>query len=496
MTQTFPNIQGTDYIDEGIFDLQDRDNSVVTLFAGYEEPENPFEDLVWNDLTNRCLKVYNNGSWIILIDYGKEYIAKERMLMYFQQLSGTLTTYSNVSTEGAPGFVNNTWIPISYFFINNLLTDFENSIGLKSFAYKSKIATSDFSDGSVSVTQLDNSIVTTAPYRVGDCIVSFNNGTKQGCVKLSTKASTIYTVGGSSSGSTYKGNVYQKLYEFIHTKMNLRIYSSTGVITTKSSNWQTDWNNNKRLELPHIDLPTENTPNNTTIISSSINGDRSGENLSITKQFNSQKVVSGTITIPKSGYYRLILVGGGGGSSDRGNHDDGNGTGGAGAYFKATLLLNAGSATYAIGYGGKGCDEYARNHCGFDGSYSRFSTQDVYINCPGGYGGRCSRTSHVDSAILARAPYYQGYSFAPSYTVNTGYLSIEGVSTNGLRQDSWYSPYGKGGDEVGGKSSGKVGNNGFISLTYIGPKEYGTTNSTIINALNSLYPNLSYFMKF
>lgn len=498
MSQKFPDIRSTDYIDTGILDLQHRDDAVLTMFSGEQEPENPFQDLLWNDLSNKCIKWYNNDAWETIINYGTNYISEAALRNNFQELNGTLTTYSSVES-GSLGFINNTWVPISSFFINKLSQEIPNNIGLKKLAYKSKLTSNDIEDNSLSVGKVSGGIETNPPYKVGDCIVSFNIGVKEGCVRLSTKSSVIYTIGSTGSNPTYSGNAYRDLYKFIWENLtNLQIYTSSGVTTIRGSSWEVDWNNNNKLELPHIDLPTENTPSNYTLVNSTVDGTRANEKLDIFTQFDSQKTKKGSVSIPKNGYYRLILVGGGGGSSDRGNHSDGNGTGGAGAYFNGILLLKTGQANYEIGYGGRGCYGYARNNSAFDGSYSRFSMNNVYVNCPGGYGGRCSRDGHVEEGIKkrTRAGYPQGYSFAPTYNVSTGYLSITGKSSNGLRQASWYNPYGKGADTVGGKSSGKVGNNGFISLVYIGPEEYGTVDTSVINSLNNLYKSLSYFMKY
>lgn len=496
MSQKFPDIHSTDYVDTGILDLQYRDDAVLSMFSGDSAPENPFQDLLWNDTLTNCIKRYNNGSWDTVVNYGLNYITKGKLAYEYQPINANLTNYANAVVTGS-GFINNSFVPVSSFFINKLSQEIPNNIGLGKFAYKSKITSNDVLNNSIPGTKLSTTVETNAPYKVGDCIPSFNKGNKNGCVKLSTSSTIKYTVGASASSATYKGTSFQNLFNFVWSNLNLPIYTSTGVSTSKGSSWQNDWNNNKRVELPHIDLPTENTPSNYTLVNSTVNGTRANENLDIFTQFDSQKTKKGSVSIPKNGYYRLILVGGGGGSSDRGNHSDGNGTGGAGAYFNGILLLKKGKANYEIGYGGRGCYGYARNNSAFDGSYSRFSMNNVYVNCPGGYGGRCSRDSHVEEGIRKRTRdgYPQGYSFEPTYNVSTGYLSITGKSSNGLRQASWYNPYGKGADTVGGTSSGNVGNNGFISLVYIGPEEYGTTDQNKIDDLNRFYNSISYFMK-
>ena len=499
MSQKFPQIESTDYIDTGILDLQDRDNAVLTLFAGESEPENPFQDLIWNDLTNKCLKRYNENEWEVLINYGLTYVTEERLRREFQALNSNLTNYSSVEVDGT-GFINNTWVSVSSFFINNLSQEVANNIGLNSLAYKNKIKSTDIANGSIPISKVNANLETNAPYKIGDCTVSFNLGNKEGCVRLSKSSSSVYTVGATSSNATYRGSDYQELFSFVWSNLNLPIYTSNGILTSKGETWQSDWNVNKKVELPHIVLASDGSPSNPTLVSSSVSGSRGSEKLDIETQYNSQKTISGSVNITKEGYYNVIIVAGGGGSSNRGTHLDGHsGYGGAGAYFQGNVLLTPGVLRYEIGYGGKGCYGYARNHCGWDGSYSRLTGTNLYINCPGGYGGRCSRDSHVPSGIRNRANntgFYQGWSFAPNYSINTEWYNVTGASSTGSRKNSWYGSYGKGADTVGDESAGKEGENGFISIVYIGPKEYGTIDTNVINSLNILYSSFNYFMKY
>lgn len=502
MSQKFPDIHSTDYVDTGILDLQYRDDAVLSMFSGDSAPENPFQDLLWNDTLTNCIKRYNNGSWDTVVNYGLNYITKGKLAYEYQPINANLTNYANAVVTGG-GFINNSFVPVSSFFINKLSQEIPNNIGLGKFAYKSKITSNDVLNNSIPETKLSTTVETNAPYKVGDCIPSFNKGNKNGCVKLSTSSTIKYTVGASASSATYKGTSFQNLFNFVWSNLNLPIYTSTGVSTSKGSSWQTDWNNNKRVELPHITLPTENEPSNYNIISETVDGTRSKESLDQETQYNSQKTKSGSITIPKDGYYEIVLVGGGGGSSNKSDHtDDHSGHGGAGALFRANVLLYAGKLNYEIGYGGKGCGSNARNNNGFDGSYSKITSYakgyNVIINCPGGYGGKSSRSHGHDAPINQRAEqtgYYQGWSFAPTWTINTGYVAILNNSSTGSRKDSWYGNYGKGGDKVGDTSAGKEGNNGFISIRYLGPKEYGTTDQNKIDDLNRFYNSISYFMK-
>lgn len=512
MSQNFPNITGDSYIDTGILALQDRDNATLTWFSGDSAPVNPIENQVWNDTLNKCLKWYHDSDWETIIDYSNEKITTISLASGYQPLNNNLTTYSDV-TISEMGFVSNEEIPVSSFFVNKLWSGLKDNIGLAALAYKSKISQNDVADKSVNVSKLSSAVTTTPVFKVGDVIVSFNQGNKSGCVKLSKSKNTVFTVGSTSSNSTYKGDLYKNLFQFIWSNKFVAIYNSNGVKASKGSSWTVDWNANKRLELPHVDMPQDGAPTNKTIISKTMEGIgytyNEAVNLDLLTQFNSQKTISGKVTIPKNGYYRVILVGGGGGSSDRAPNANGaSGYGGAGGYFKGVLLLNKGQVIqYQIGYGGMRGEFFSRNlhfalTSGFDGSYSRITTTNVYINCPGGYGGRSSLTSAGDAGIDQRSNttgYYPGWTFAPSYTINLPYYTVEAKSTTNSRTSSWYQTYGKGGARVIPEHSydtGHVGNNGYISIEYVGPKEYNTDDTAKITALDNMYKAVTYFMKY
>ena len=249
MSQNYKTQTKDDYIDEGIFVLQDRDDAVVTVFAGKNAPKNPFQDLIWNDVINKILMRYNNGSWEPLLNYGKNYVSVEELKKEYQPLNEKLTNYSKIEVKGL-GFANTRFIPMSYFYLNNFFPDAKKSLSLGKLGDKNRINNADIENKSINKKQLNSNIITEPAFRIGDVIPSFNNGNKTGCVKLSTSSSITYTVGGIASNSTYKGDTYKNLYKFVWERLGTQIYSSLGVATNKSSSWDLDWSANKRLALP------------------------------------------------------------------------------------------------------------------------------------------------------------------------------------------------------------------------------------------------------
>lgn len=249
MTQDYKPQTGSSYIDEGIFVLQDRDDAVVTVFAGENPPEEPFQDLIWNDIVNNVLMRYNEGVWEPMLEYGKHYVSEEKIQKEYQPLNENLNAYSKIEPKDL-GFANTRFIPMSYFYLNNFFPDAKKSLALGKLGEKNRINTGDIQNKSITKEQLNSDIITKPTFQIGDVIPSFNRGNKIGCVKLSTSSSITYTVGGVASNSTYKGDTYKNLYKFVWERLGTQIYSSLGVATNKSSSWDLDWSANKRLALP------------------------------------------------------------------------------------------------------------------------------------------------------------------------------------------------------------------------------------------------------
>lgn len=492
MSQNFPNITGEDYIDSGILALQDRDNAVLTWFGGTATPNNPFNNLIWNDLSTNSIKWYHNSDWETIIDYGQDYITSSNLSVSYQALNSNLTDYSEVSVSGT-GFITNEWIPISSFFINKLWSGFKDNIEIGNLAYKSKLGTQEIEDGSISIDKLTTTVDTVAPFKVGDVIPSFNPGNKSGCVKMSKSADVVFTIGATASNSTYTGNTYKNLFRFVWQNQSLPIYNSNGVSTTKGSNWEADWNNNKRLQLPCYDVPNNDEPSERKISSG-----------------------VGTFTVSKSGYYEVILVGGGGGGAGNSAGTWGHQSlccGAAGAGFRGTILLNKNdTVTYNVGAGGsKGnsqTDWGQGKSRGGDGGTSTFVVNGTnYLTCGGGQAGECnSYKGNRGNGWIRPLPaggavtVHVGNVFTNVTSVNGG--DGQGTSTGNVIQTNgpFGNDWGKGGSAqgFGNNAPSKLGDggSGYFDFKFLSPKEYGTTNSTVVTELDKLYNSITYFMKY
>lgn len=492
MSQNFPNITGETYIDSGILGLQDRDNSILTWFSGDEAPTSPIENQIWNDTLNQCVKWYHDSDWETIIDYGKEYITVPNLTANYQPLNSNLTTYSEVSISGN-GFITNEWIPLSSFCANKLWGAFKDNIGLGNLAYKSSLTQNEIDNNCIDISKLTSPVITEPVFKVGDVIPSFNSGNKAGCVKLSKNANTVFTVGASASSSTYLGVTYKNLFEFVWKHLNTNIYNSNGVSTVKGNNWEIDWNNNKRLELPCFDIPSNNVP-------------------------SEKKITSGTgnFKVSKSGYYEVTLVGGGGGGAGNSAGTQGHQSlccGAAGAGFKGTILLNQNDTiTYVIGSGGsKGNAQtdwgQGKSQGGNGGNSTLTVNGTKYLTCGGGQGGECNSNKGNRGNGWIR-PLPSGGSV--TIHVNNKFTNVtsvkggdgKGTPTSNVIQTNgpFNNDYGKGGSAqgFGNNAPSKLGNGygGYFNFKFLSPKEYGTTNSTTVTELNKLYNSITYFMKY
>lgn len=477
MTQKFPEINQDDYIDNGIIELQDRDNAVLTLFSGDSAPTNPFTNLVWNDLTSHSLKWYHSNQWEVMIDYSQEYMNQSNLIDNYQSKNNKLTTYSSVET-GELGLITTDWIPLSRFFLDNLAVDFEGSLQLGSFAYKSSITNNEIEDGTISIEQIRGEIITESPFETGDVIFSLSsNNNREGFVKLSKTKNVVFTVGGTSSNATYIGTSYKNLYKFVWENLDLPIYANNGIESNKGENWELDWNNNKKLELPCIKIPEDSYP----------------------QDFSATYGTDVDYIISKSGYYEITLVGGGGsGDSYKTSRFGFNlraSTGASAGGFKGQILLEEGDVlTYTVGAGGSSIN--IEN--GQDSSI--VLNEDILVIAGGGEKGyaRIPNIIAHGGAVTIEQP-ESFYSVVSNITGEDGVRyesedrwTYEEISVNG----PFLNDYGKGGSVIA-SSDPKIfsGNSGFFGIKFLAPKEYGTPDSDVKNKLDAFYEGISYFMK-
>lgn len=504
--QEYPHIHDEDFIDTGIEDVQRRDNSVATYFSGEEAPVGVPNHAIWNDTGNKVLKYLDEDVWIPFLDYSKEIAHQVDFEKGYQPVSDNLFELIKHKGESQGIDTGYEWLPISDFYINN----FPQGLNFGLLSKKSNVITSDFEDNSVTADKLDSHIVTKNPTSVGDVILSLNQGTKDGFVKLSKTETNVFTVGSTSSNSTYAGLIYRKLYEFLWER-DYKIYNRTGVLATRGNNSEEDWASNKKIELPTVLIPGGDKPKNKVVFSG-------GQTPGV---YN--------IDIPEGRYY-VTCVGGGGGSGGgcwKDDHKGGGGGGGSGAGFygaidfpKCTLEIKIGSK--GIGGNGTGSWTYALgNKPDMDGSDGGESYIKGYISCTGGTGGKHYGQGNSEWGNWGANNWY-GYSKNGSVGGQGGKITIYNndaiysytTKSNGNKASGWHqgsdggrdNTWINGGDSVYGgygygasgvyKSGGKDGGIGIVKIVYISPLEYNTLDNDIINGLDLLLNDLTFFMKY
>lgn len=610
MTQSFPNVKGSDYIDTGIMRVQERDNASLTLFWGPTPVYGAFRvfELKGNKITNpttgktfgiledvnvkglvserlignyissfqtqyvydkseeiigyfqsgkilsfsgstigvfsenehtigdetvtlaeietylnyQCwlnsqepheLKFWNptNESWELIINPKLPPVKEFVLSTQYQMLNENLTQYSKVEIpEGDKGLiVNGEFIPVGEIYITGLsyvnsIDDFKKVVGIGTLAEKSIINSTSLENNSIPKIKISKDIIVDSPFVVGDTIISLVNRVKDGFVRLSPSDSQTFTVGNISSSSTYKGDSYFNLFRFVWEKLNTKIFTSSGGTSSKGSSAENDWLSNKRLSLPSAAVPNSIKPSIAEVLP------------------NTTTPGSYEVSIPK-GIYRLMVVGAGGGCGARNTKSDHKGPGGAGGCggsFDAYVDLPAGAYSYTIGEGGEGSGNshgttVSLAYSGKDGTASKFG--DIAIS-DGGTGGKGYRTSGYKDND------YYGYSRNESIGGQGGKVTVlnrdvireeisvkTGANASGSNGGSdgkdytrnvageGYMGYGQGNAYNGGwdgTALQKTGGNGFVSLRFIAPLEYDTTDSNEIKNLDNLYNGLNFYMKY
>lgn len=476
-------------------------------YQGWINSEEPHEFKCWNPIRE---------SWEIIINPSEPPVKIDVVESNFQRLNENLTEYSSVEIpEEEKGIlVHGTFIPVSNFYVSNLSTitsisDFKKIIGIGTLAEKSMINTTSLADNSIPKSKISKDVVVDNPFKVGDTVISLVNKVKDGFVRMSNSQTQNFTVGNLSSSSTYRGDLYFNLFEFIWKNLHTDIFTSSGGIASKGDSAEKDWLANKRLNIPTAYVPNSVTPSVAEMI----------PNGNIPGTYN--------VNIP-NGLYKLIVVGAGGGCGARNEKSDYKGPGGAGGCggaFDGYVRLYNGSYTVVVGKGGEGCNNSKGTYVslvtsGADGTQSRFGNIVISNGGTGGKGYRSANFSSnnyygfsrnesvggqggivtiLDSSVFIKqnpiikngdtASGSNGGSDGKDYTRN---IAGTGYSVNGI-------VYGQGNaynDGWDGTALQKTGGNGFVSLRFIAPIEYDTVDSNTIKMFDNLYDSLNFYMKY
>ena len=257
MKKRLPSISTTDYIDDAINMIQERDLGVITAMSGDVKPtEGVVEGMLFNDLKNEELSTYHpvERTWNPLIYYKSGNYTKNTIDKSFEPLAENLTKLSTLEDRG-PGsalFSFDTPYPISNFYRELLSTSSASTLTSKlSLGALSKF---DKISGSThiqkeSITENKTNFASDSfkPFRVGDIVLSAKNTQRDGFVKCVTGA----TIG--STNATYSGTKYRELYSELWKNPSVKFVNTAGDSVSKGSSVDADWSANKNIVIPTHD---------------------------------------------------------------------------------------------------------------------------------------------------------------------------------------------------------------------------------------------------
>ena len=258
MKKRLPSISTTDYIDDAISMIQERDLGVITAMSGDVKPtEGVVEGMLFNDLKNEELSTYHpiESTWYPLIYYKSGNYTKNTIDKSFEPLSENLTKLSTLEDRGPEPalFSFDTAYPISNFYRELLSTSSASALTSKlSLGALSKF---DKISGSThiqkeSITENKTNFASDSfkPFRVGDIVFSAKNTQRDGFIKYTTGT----TVG--STNATYSGTKYRELYSELWKNPSVKFVNTAGDSVSKGSSVDADWSANKNIVLYEVDF--------------------------------------------------------------------------------------------------------------------------------------------------------------------------------------------------------------------------------------------------
>lgn len=270
---SYPDIQPSDFIDESLNKILDRDDAAKIGFRRVKSlPSNVTENDIGMKVylvgkgNYQLMKVSPEPSWKRLTDDTRTPAYMDTLQKSYQPLSSLLTSlakWSNVSNvfpyiDGPNDF--QIIQPSNFNFIKNLLLlnnakAVRDYLGLGTMAtLNSPINGAKIADGSITAGKLDNSFVQQMIWTTGDMKLTYKTTADDGWI-LITKDDTILGNAGCTA-ATYKGTVggysLKALYEVMWKVPGAKYTTSAGADTTKGSSATADWNANKGVKIPNM----------------------------------------------------------------------------------------------------------------------------------------------------------------------------------------------------------------------------------------------------
>ncbi len=251
MTQKYEEVLPTDFVDEGLVKLSDRDLSTVSNLSGDSSPVGVFpQSSIFNDLSARSLKLYDEIlGWVDWLNYESPYDNQSTLNFKFQSLNETLSNFSDIEIAGRGLLSNGVLIPMSSFFPS--LTGGE-VLGLSPLAYKDNVSLSEIENNSIGVEKFNPRLQVGESFAVGEILRSFRNDERVGFLKMSPGS----RVGGPSSNANHKSLDYYNLFKLLVSKDSSVLYDSGGNVVEglDRTNPSQLFDNGVSVSLPTADV--------------------------------------------------------------------------------------------------------------------------------------------------------------------------------------------------------------------------------------------------
>ena len=244
MTQNFKDIVRSDYIDTGLLDLLDRDLTALTAMSGESDPETPPEDAIYDNRTSGVIKL--NGD--VLIDYKNKLLNSTTLSNALQPLNLILTNISAGKLE-VPCVVCTDGSVYSLSSYGTTAINAQTIDGTKTLSKRSTVRSQHISNNSVTQEKLETPLIEEGPFKCGDIVYSCRSGGRSGFVRLGVG----FTIGGASSGATYRSDAYFNLYTLLWSKENAILRDISGTVVEKGHSALSDFGNGKSVDLSFAD---------------------------------------------------------------------------------------------------------------------------------------------------------------------------------------------------------------------------------------------------
>lgn len=259
----FDDVKLTDYIDESLVKLLNRDNaSRISFRCSGNFPSPVTEELIGMtcyrvDLKAeyRLVSVVPDPTWLLISNEAGTATNKEEVAANYQKKNANLTSMSNLkgSKDTLPYFTDTDTLSLTALteFSRTLLSkltkeEVRTLLGLgRAATLDIPIKGSYIEDNSIKLNQIDTSSMGPLLPSTGTCWLTFAPSAPEGWVMADDG-----TIGSTSSGASHASEATKDLFYMLWSLPATPIYTATGNLREKGSTADIDWYANARLGLP------------------------------------------------------------------------------------------------------------------------------------------------------------------------------------------------------------------------------------------------------